>query len=321
MAQEKMVGQKKEGLSRRKFIASAGTFAVGAAAAGGVLGAVKPSKAATPVNVKVNGKLVQSDVPAQIQDGRTLVPVRFVSQELGAKVDWDQATKTVLIEGEKAQVAPAWPWPYQKLDPEVVRKRGYENYFKGGCMFGAAAALILTLQEEVGYPYNLIPIDMFKYGAGGGVGWGTLCGALNGAGAVMNMVCKDYSKIYNDLMGWYTEFPFPSDKHEAYCKFKNQVTSVSKSPLCHASVSHWAKVAGAKINSDEKKDRCAKLTGDTAAKAVELLNALVDGTFIAAYKPSDEFSHCLGCHVGKDSMLDSVQGKMNCVSCHDDHTK
>lgn len=37
------------------------------------------------------------DVPAQIIDGRTLIPLRAVSQALGKKVDWDDSTSTALI--------------------------------------------------------------------------------------------------------------------------------------------------------------------------------------------------------------------------------
>jgi len=36
-------------------------------------------------------------VPPTIVDGRTLVPVRFVSQELGAQVSWDGSTQTVTV--------------------------------------------------------------------------------------------------------------------------------------------------------------------------------------------------------------------------------
>lgn len=37
------------------------------------------------------------DVPAQIIDGRTLIPIRAVSEILGADVEWDDSTKTVNI--------------------------------------------------------------------------------------------------------------------------------------------------------------------------------------------------------------------------------
>jgi len=272
-----------ERTSRRHFIKTTGLVVVGAAAVPLLASCGSPGEEAPPA--------------APVTNGEPAAPV---------------------ASNQPLQV-PEWPWPYVKLDPEVVRKRGYDGYFKGGCCYGAASALLTTLVEEVGSPYDLIPMDMFRYGAAGGAGWGTLCGSLNGAAAVINMATKDFNPVISELFGWYTQFPFPSDKHEEYAKFKGQITTVSGSPLCHVSVTTWANAAGNKINADEKKDRCAKLTGDVAAKAVELLNAQLDGAFVAEYKPADDFAHCLGCHVGKDSMLDNVQGVMGCTSCHEPH--
>ncbi|MHB1126988.1 MAG: C-GCAxxG-C-C family (seleno)protein [Bacillota bacterium] len=318
-------GVQKE-LSRRKFLLSAGATAAGIVVTGAVagLGVSNQADAAEPVKIEINGIEIKSRVPARIENSTTLAPVRPVAETLGAKVVWDGPARTVRITKAADPVAapttltaPAWPWPYKKLDPEVVRKRGYEEYFKGGCMYGAAAALLMTLREEVGAPYDLIPLDIYKYGAGGVSSWGTLCGALNGSCAVINMVTKDYGALTNELLGWYTEVPFPTNKYDAYCKFPKQVTTVSKSPLCHASVSLWCDAAGAKVNGDEKKDRCAKVTGDTAAKSVEILNAQMAGSFVAVFKASEEFSHCMSCHTGANSMLDNEQGKMNCISCHD----
>ncbi|PKM80769.1 MAG: split soret cytochrome c precursor [Firmicutes bacterium HGW-Firmicutes-14] len=222
-----------------------------------------------------------------------------------------------IAQGEAAEL----PWTYQKLDVELVRKRGYENYFKGGCDYAAASALLTTLKETAGGPWGSIPLGMFLYGAGGAYSWGTLCGALNGSLQVMSMAAAQHEKLGNELLGWYTEFPFPSDKHEAYCKVPKQITTVAKSPLCHVSVSTWANEAGAKINEKEKKDRCAKLSGDTAARAAELLNQALEGKIVLGYKVPDEYSHCMSCHQGPDSLLDNEQGKFNCAACHDDHTQ
>jgi hypothetical protein len=93
------------------------------------------------------------------------------------------------------------------------------------------------------------------------------------------------------------------------------------SPLCHASVSDWCKVSGKKVGSADRKDRCAKLTGDVAAKAVEMLNALADAKLSVGWKPTPEYATCMGCHNGPNSMLDNEQGKMNCVPCHGDPHK
>lgn len=45
----------------------------------------------------INGKSVTLDVPAKSIKGRTVVPLRFVSESLGEKVGWNASTKTVSI--------------------------------------------------------------------------------------------------------------------------------------------------------------------------------------------------------------------------------
>lgn len=51
------------------------------------------------VDVLVNGQQVAADVPSFLDTdlNRTFVPVRFVSQALGASVDWDAAKQQVII--------------------------------------------------------------------------------------------------------------------------------------------------------------------------------------------------------------------------------
>jgi competence protein ComEC len=44
-----------------------------------------------------NGQAVPLDVPAKIVDGRTMVPLRFVSEALGCQVAWDGNTQTISI--------------------------------------------------------------------------------------------------------------------------------------------------------------------------------------------------------------------------------
>ena len=47
---------------------------------------------------RVNGRTVNLDVPAQTYAGTTMVPLRFVSEALGADVRWDSPTQTVFID-------------------------------------------------------------------------------------------------------------------------------------------------------------------------------------------------------------------------------
>ncbi|MGH2405324.1 MAG: stalk domain-containing protein [bacterium] len=77
----------------------------------------------------VNGRVVMLDVPAMIARGRTLVPLRFVSEAMGARVDWDPAASLVYVTsgtpvGQPAP-PPAQPAPAQPpARPERVLVEG-----------------------------------------------------------------------------------------------------------------------------------------------------------------------------------------------------
>jgi len=45
----------------------------------------------------INGVTTKLDVPAQIIQGRTMVPLRFIGEALGASVTWDGASRTVAV--------------------------------------------------------------------------------------------------------------------------------------------------------------------------------------------------------------------------------
>lgn len=45
----------------------------------------------------VNGKVVEMGQPAIILKGRAMVPLRFLSETVGAKVEWQRDTRTVVI--------------------------------------------------------------------------------------------------------------------------------------------------------------------------------------------------------------------------------
>ncbi len=48
-------------------------------------------------NAEVDGKIKMLDVPSRIIDSRTLVPIRFISENLGATVDWDNVERAIYI--------------------------------------------------------------------------------------------------------------------------------------------------------------------------------------------------------------------------------
>jgi hypothetical protein len=62
-----------------------------------VLGSVQVNVPVGSLQATVNGAGVSLDAPAVIVGGRTLVPVRFIGQALGATVAWDPSSQTVTI--------------------------------------------------------------------------------------------------------------------------------------------------------------------------------------------------------------------------------
>lgn len=124
-----------------------------------------------------------------------------------------------------------------------------------------------------------------------------------------------------------------------------KVTSVSGSPLCHVSVSTWINavnkqnvdcdsvtggVQRARVNvTNEKSDRCARLSGDVAAKAAVIMNNMLASRLTPLGKHTLETNFCLDCHNGGTSLSNNYtdnpnmanknneQGLMPCVECHD----
>jgi hypothetical protein len=99
---------------------------------------------------------------------------------------------------------PAWPFPYKQLEVEEARKLGHDAYYEYGCCYAGFAGIVKQLQEKVGSPFTAVPLQMMSYGSGGLKGWGTLCGALNGASAVISLVSdvKTARLLIDELTNW-----------------------------------------------------------------------------------------------------------------------
>jgi hypothetical protein len=294
-------------VSRREFIRKAG---LGLAAATIGLAGCTPKEIVKTVPVEVTRE-VTKEVTRQV--------TQEASQEVPQKVP---------------QEVPSSPWSYVALDVETVRKKGHTKFYEGDCCYGAFASIIEALQEKAGFPFTQIPTKMMEFGAGGVAGWGTTCGALIGASAAINLVTDKATakKLVSELLGWYTQTPFPSQisnqyavQHQYYEREyksdKELPQSVSNSPLCHVSVTKWCLASKMASGSKEREERCSRLAGDVAAKAVEMLNANLMGSFTAAFKPSSETQVCTTCHT-KGENYDAGQftlGMMECTSCHEPH--
>lgn len=126
------------------------------------------------------------------------------------------------------------------------------------------------LAEQVGYPFNQIPIEAFT-SAAGGYGQATLCGTIGTAATCIGAVTDvDTSKkLIAELSKWYKKQTFPDYQPEGL----NLPQTVADSVLCQDSVGKFMEKSGFEYNSPERKSRCAAVAGEVTKKMVELLNA------------------------------------------------
>lgn len=86
-------------------------------------------------NALVNGKSIQLDVPSEITDGRTFIPLRFFSENLGANVEWKKESKTVDISYSSGKYAVGSMASFGdiKVSIDNVKKDNENNrvYFSG----------------------------------------------------------------------------------------------------------------------------------------------------------------------------------------------
>lgn len=82
-----------------------------------------------PIKLIVNGKEIQSEVPPQVINGRTMVPARFLAEALGATVAWDEAQNAVVVTGG-VQVG-AKPGDLGPINPTPANPSGFSDYISG----------------------------------------------------------------------------------------------------------------------------------------------------------------------------------------------
>jgi hypothetical protein len=228
--------------------------------------------------------------------------------------------------GSATQAAdkPAPVWSYTHLDPDAIADDAYRLFADGGCMYGLFGAVVSGLASKLGGPFRSFPLHMMRYGAGGVGGWGSLCGTLNGAAAVVGLVepaKKRRTQIVGDLFSWYESTALPTYAPKGHGNSASFAKSVSQSVLCHVSVHRWCEAADSEVESDLMHERCRRLTADVAAKTVDLLNRNLQGK-VQFTGLAPEVKSCMSCH-GKEDRADAF-GTMRCNACHElskDHPK
>ena len=209
-------------------------------------------------------------------------------------------------------------WEYVQLNPDVTAEIAYNDYSTGSCMYGVFNSIVSQLAQKIGEPFASFPTRMMKYGHGGVGGTGTVCGTLNGAAAVIGLLVDDkkiQDMLVAELFRIYERTSYPSFKPQKPVLDFTPPTSVAKSFLCHVSTTRWGKASGFRVDGNERKERCRRLTADIAAQTVSILNSYNDSAFVSNEHDNETVRTCMTCH-GKEGKLGNTSGKMSCTSCH-----
>ncbi len=227
--------------------------------------------------------------------------------------------------GEEAKTAspspdqtPSVPWKYVPLDEGLTATRAYKLHAQKHCMYAVFASVLAQLGEKFGPPYSTFPFDMMVYGKGGIAGWGSVCGALNGAAAAISLLGKnegEVGKMIQELFRWYEQTALPTYVPEGKPLLDPFPKTVADSVQCHASIMKWCKATGYRHASRERVERCMRISGSVAQKTVELLNATQTGAAIRRDEASAATKQCQECHT-PNSEKASVGSQANCASCH-----
>lgn len=227
--------------------------------------------------------------------------------------------KTVAAGPSKIDYSPSdTDWKYIQLDPDATAELAYDSYSEGSCMYATVKSVIAQLAEKEGEPYSSFPVHMFKYGHGGIGGYGSVCGTLNGAAAVLGLLIEDKTvrdKLISDIFLWYEKESFPNFTPGNPNYDFTPPKSVPNSILCHASNTNWCKDSGFNITSKERKERCRRLTADVAKMVVLALNDIHSNDYLTNIHADESSATCLACH-GKEGKVKNSSVKMTCNSCH-----
>lgn len=221
--------------------------------------------------------------------------------------------------GSSPAPAAGTEWAYRPLSPTDIAGRAYTAYAGNGCMYAVVSAIVGALADQQGEPYASFPLAMMKYGHGGVGGYGSLCGALNGAAAMIGLFHgqqRTRDLLATELFKWYEQAELPRHQPTADAGKAAPVTSKSGSVLCHASIANWCRKTGGNPYDKARGERCRRLSADVAAKTVELLNRTADGGR-QELTVTDGSAQCMQCHATSETKGVTVRSLMDCGSCHE----
>ena len=112
--------------------------------------------AAETVTVTLNGNPIEFDVPAQIINDRTMVPMRKIFESLGASVDWvEQQQGIIATKGSKI----------------IVMKIGSDLMIVSDISAGTQEEITLDVPPQIVGDRTLVPVRAISESLGVSVDW------------------------------------------------------------------------------------------------------------------------------------------------------
>jgi hypothetical protein len=152
----------------------------------------------------IDGQPTYMDVPPMLVGGRTLVPLRFVSQALGAQVDWNAANATVAISSQGAAgVPPTQNYPQSYPVPTTPAPATTIT----GTIVQVNSGQISVQSGNGVYTYQVTPLTTISRinqlnGAGGSVSLGNIRpGDLVQVTADQNGIAQSIQATYSEVTG------------------------------------------------------------------------------------------------------------------------
>jgi len=113
--------------------------------------------APSPIKLVVNGQEIKPDVPPHLINGRTMVPIRWVAEALGADVQWDERSNAVVITKEMPGVSESdLPHVFRNISSKF---EGIEVpvYLPTYLPYNGALGLSHFKTSKGGYSFKLVP--------------------------------------------------------------------------------------------------------------------------------------------------------------------
>lgn len=172
------------------------------------------------INLFINGSYVQSDVQPIIEDGRTLVPVRIVTENFGCSVEWNEEKKEVSIFNPN-------------LNKKINLIIGNNNASSENISTGEIKNISLDVPPKIFNERTMIPIRFIAEEFGQKIDWDdknktVILGdgyenlveieATKNSNEIENIDNHQDDKFYDNL----TESPYPDRKIKGNINSKNE---------------------------------------------------------------------------------------------------